>query len=107
MDPTKLHDWQIAEEAEKKIRPIRDITDKLGLLEDEVIPYGKYICKVDFNKIWNRIKDNKTGKMVQAKDCPFTSGVLVAGMGDEIPKGVTKKSAKKPETKAVKPKENK
>ena len=63
MDPTKLHDWQIAEEAEK-IRPIRDITDKLGLLEDEVTPYGKYICKVDFNKIWNRIKDNKNGKYI-------------------------------------------
>ena len=64
MDPTKLHDWQIAEEAEKKIRPIRDITDKLGLLEDEVTPYGKYICKVDFSKIWNRIKDNKNGKYI-------------------------------------------
>ena len=64
MDPTKLHDWQIAEEGEKKIRPIGDITDKLGLLEDEVTPYGKYICKVDFNKIWNRIKDNKNGKYI-------------------------------------------
>ncbi len=52
-------------------------------------------------------KDNKTGKMQQGKECPFTSGVLVAGMGDEIPSGITKKATKKPETKAVKPKENK
>ena len=62
------------------------------------------IVEKENQMVW---KDNKTGKMVQAKDCPFTSGVLVAGMGDEIPKGVTKKSSKKPETKAVKPKENK
>ena len=34
------------------------------MLEDEVTPYGKYICKVDFNKIWNRIKDNKNGKYI-------------------------------------------
>lgn len=62
------------------------------------------IVEKENQMVW---KDNATGKMVQAKDCPFTSGVLVAGMGDEIPKGVTKKSTKKPETKAVKPKENK
>ena len=52
-------------------------------------------------------KDNKTGKLQQGKECPFTSGVLVAGIGDEIPKGITKKAAKKPQTKAVKPEGNK
>jgi hypothetical protein len=50
------------------------------------------IVEKENQMVW---KDNATGKMVQAKDCPFTSGVLVAGMGDEIPKGVTKKSRNK------------
>ena len=64
MDPIQLDDWQIAEEAEKEIRLIADIAKKLGLLEDEVIPYGKYTAKIDFNKTWNRIKDNKNGKYI-------------------------------------------
>ena len=34
------------------------------MLEDEVTPYGKYICKIDFNKKSNRIKDNKNGKYI-------------------------------------------
>ena len=46
--------------------------------------------------------------MKQSKENPFVKGTLVAGMGDPIPEGVTKKAAKKKaETKAVKPEENK
>jgi len=55
-------------------------------------------------KVW---KDKESGKMKQSKENPFEKGTLVAGMGDPIPEGVTKKSAKKAETKAVKPEENK
>lgn len=52
-------------------------------------------------------KDNKTGKFAKGKNCPFISGVLVAGMGDPVPnvKIAAKKAATK--TKAVKPQENK
>ena len=75
---------------------------------DSAIHYQKEknmkIVQKENQMVW---KDNKTGKMQQGKECPFTSGVLVAGMGDEIPSGITKKAAKKPVTKAVKPKENK
>jgi hypothetical protein len=55
-------------------------------------------------KVW---KDKESGKMKQSKENPFEKGTLVAGMGDPIPEGVTKKAAKKAETKAVKPEENK
>ena len=55
-------------------------------------------------KVW---KDKESGKMKQSKENPFQKGTLVAGMGDPIPEGVTKKAAKKAETKAVKPEENK
>jgi len=43
----------------------------------------------------------------QSKENPFEKGTLVAGLGDPIPEGVNKKAAKKAETKAVKPSENK
>jgi hypothetical protein len=62
------------------------------------------IVEKESQLVW---KDNKTGKLQQGKECPFTSGVLVASIGDEIPKGITKKAAKKPQTKAVKPEGNK
>ena len=55
-------------------------------------------------KVW---KDKESGKMKQSKENPFEKGTLVAGMGDPIPEGVTKKAAEKAETKAVKPEENK
>ena len=55
-------------------------------------------------KVW---KDKESGKIKQSKENPFEKGTLVAGMGDPIPEGVTKKAAKKAETKAVKPEENK
>ena len=41
LDPTQFADWQIAEEAEKTLPPVDFFRQKLGLLEEEIIPYGK------------------------------------------------------------------
>jgi hypothetical protein len=59
------------------------------------------VIEKESDMVW---KDNKTGKMAKGKDCPFAEGVLVASVGDPVP---AMPKAKKPETKAVKPKENK
>ena len=56
LDPTVYKDWQIAEEAEKTLPPVEYFREKLGLLPDEIIPYGK-TPKLDFIKIMNRLKD--------------------------------------------------
>ena len=48
-------------------------------------------------------KDNKTGALKKGEKCPFTSGVLVASIGDEAP--VIPKAKAKTENKAVKPKD--
>ena len=48
-------------------------------------------------------RDNKTGALKKGADCPFTSGVLVASIGDEAP--VMTKAKAKTENKAVKPKD--
>tara|TARA_R100000231_G_C5299739_1_gene157193 strand:- start:414 stop:656 length:243 start_codon:yes stop_codon:yes gene_type:complete len=53
-------------------------------------------------------QDSKTGKFGKGKNCPFQSGVLVAGMGDPVPDvKIAPKKAPAPKTKAVKPSENK
>jgi|TARA_B100001939_G_C16780858_1_gene546927 hypothetical protein len=53
-------------------------------------------------------QDSKTGKFGKGKNCPFQSGVLIAGMGDPVPNvKIAPKKAPAPKTKAVKPSENK
>ena len=61
LDPTIYKDWQIAEEAEKNLPSVEYFREKLGLLPDEIIPYGK-TPKLDFIKIMNRLKDKPDGK---------------------------------------------
>ncbi|NHM26514.1 formate--tetrahydrofolate ligase [Desulfofundulus sp. TPOSR] len=62
-DATKMADWQIAEEAEKNMPTPDEWREKLGLEKDEVIPYGR-ICKLDFMKIIERLKDRPNGKYI-------------------------------------------
>ncbi|MCX8117010.1 MAG: formate--tetrahydrofolate ligase [Desulfobacterota bacterium] len=63
-DPRKLADWQIAEIAEENMPTVDEWRDRLGLQKDEVIPMGK-LCKLDFMKIINRLKDKPDGKYIE------------------------------------------
>jgi len=63
-DPTKMADWQIAAEAEKTMPTPEEWGKRLGLQKDEVIPYGR-ICKLDFQKIYSRLKDRPDGKYIE------------------------------------------
>ncbi|WAC07338.1 MAG: formate--tetrahydrofolate ligase [Thermodesulfobacteriota bacterium] len=63
-DATKMADWQISEVAEVNM-PTPDVwKEKLGLQKDEIIPMGK-LCKLDFMKIINRLKDKPDGKYIE------------------------------------------
>ena len=64
LDPTKVKDWEIAEEAEKSLPSVEHFREKMGLLPDEIIPYGK-TPKLDFIKIMNRLKDKPDGKYIE------------------------------------------
>lgn len=64
LDPTQLKDWQIAEEAEKNLISIEEIASKLGVLDEELIKKGRHIAKLDYNKIWNRVKNKPVGKYI-------------------------------------------
>ncbi|MBN1781976.1 formate--tetrahydrofolate ligase [bacterium] len=64
LDPTKLADWQIAEEAEKTMKTVYQLRNELGLTEEELLPHGHYIAKVDYKKILDRLKDKPNGKYI-------------------------------------------
>jgi len=64
LDPTIYKDWQIAEDAEKNLPSIEWFREKMGLLPDEIIPYGK-TPKLDFMKIMDRLKDKPDGKYIE------------------------------------------
>ena len=56
LDPTKLADWQIAEAAEPHMTKIAELADKWGILQEELLPYGHYIGKVDFPALLKRLE---------------------------------------------------
>ena len=63
-DPRKLADWQIAEIAEENMPSLEEWQERLGLKKDEIIPMGR-LCKLDFMKIINRLKDKPDGKYIE------------------------------------------
>jgi len=63
-DATKLKDWQIAELADENMPKPYDWVDKLNLDRDEIIPMGR-LCKLDFIKVMNRLKDKPDGKYIE------------------------------------------
>ncbi|MGM9567655.1 MAG: formate--tetrahydrofolate ligase [Clostridia bacterium] len=64
LDPTQYADWQIAEEAESTLPSVEEFREKLGLLPDEIIPFGK-TPKLDYMKIMERLKDRPDGKYIE------------------------------------------
>ena len=83
LDPTKYADWQIAAEAEKKMPTPEEWQKKLGLEKDEVITYGR-ICRLDFLKIIERLKDKPDGKYIEVTaitPTPLGEGKTTTSMG--------------------------
>jgi len=73
LDPTIYKDWQIAEEAEKTLPTTEEFRIKMGLLPDEMIPYGR-TPKLDFIKIMNRLRCIK--QYDQARSLPGRGEIL-------------------------------
>ncbi|MCF0120823.1 MAG: formate--tetrahydrofolate ligase [Oscillospiraceae bacterium] len=64
LDPNVYKDWQIAEEAEKTLPSVEEFREKLGLLPEELIPYGR-TPKLDFMKIMKRLENKPDGKFIE------------------------------------------
>ncbi len=82
-DATKLKDYEIAEQAGKNMPTPYEWQEKLGLQKEEVIPYG-IICKLDFMKIIDRLKDKPDGKFIEVTavtPTPLGEGKTTTTMG--------------------------
>jgi len=64
LDPTKMKDWQIAEAAEKHMKPAMQLAAELGLREDEVMMMGRQLAKIDQRMVMQRIGSLPTGKYI-------------------------------------------
>ncbi len=84
LDPRKLLDWQVAEEAEKHMKTIGRLAEEAGIRGDELIPMGHHIGKVDFLKVLNRLEGKPNGKYIDVTaitPTPLGEGKSTTAMG--------------------------
>ena len=82
-DAVKMKDWQIAEAAEANMPSPDEWREKLGLEKDEIIPFAR-ICRLDFLKIIERLKDKPDGKYIEVTaitPTPLGEGKTTTTMG--------------------------
>jgi len=84
LDPTKHADWEIAEEAETRMKTVYELGEQLGLEKDELLPQGHYIAKLDYRKILERLQDKPDGKYIDVTaitPTPLGEGKSTCAMG--------------------------
>ncbi len=82
-DAVKMKDWQIAEAAEKNMPTVDEWRERLGIEKDEIIPYEK-LCRLDFLKIIDRLKNKPDGKYIEITaitPTPLGEGKTTTAMG--------------------------
>ena len=60
----EMKDWQISEAAEKNMPTPEQMREQYGLQKDEILPMGR-LCKLDFLKVLDRLKDRPDGKYIE------------------------------------------
>ncbi|BDD87071.1 formate--tetrahydrofolate ligase [Desulfofustis limnaeus] len=84
LDPTKHADWEIAQEAESRMKTVYQIGEELGLEKEELLPYGHYVAKLDYRRILDRLGDKPDGKYVDVTaitPTPLGEGKSTSAMG--------------------------
>ena len=82
-DATKMEDWQIAEAAEENMPTADEWRERLNLQKDEIIPYGR-LCRLDFLKVIERLKNKPDGKYIEVTaitPTPLGEGKTTTTMG--------------------------
>ena len=64
LDPTVTPVWQIAQAAEATLPPVEAYRQMLGLLSEEIIPYGR-TPKLDAARLLSRLSDKPNGKYIE------------------------------------------
>ncbi len=62
--PGKMADWEIAEYFEKSMLTITELGENLKLEPKELLPYGHYMGKIDFQHVLQRHKNTPNGKYI-------------------------------------------
>jgi formate--tetrahydrofolate ligase len=84
LDPRKHPDWEIAEEAESRMKTVWQLADEMGLEKEELLPHGHYVAKVDFKKVLERLADRPDGKYIDVTaitPTPLGEGKSTTTMG--------------------------
>lgn len=84
LDPTKHADWEIAEEAESRMKTVYQLAEELGLEKEELLPHGHYVAKIDFKNVLSRLKGRPNGKYVDVTaitPTPLGEGKSTSTMG--------------------------
>jgi formate--tetrahydrofolate ligase len=75
-------DIAIAQEAE--LLPITEVAKKAGILDEELELHGKYMAKIDYTKVLERLKDKPYGKIITVTamtPTPLGEGKTVVAFG--------------------------
>jgi len=82
-DATKMKDWEISEAAAANMPTPDEWRERLNLEKDESIPYGR-LCRLDFMKIIERLKEKPDGKYIEVTaitPTPLGEGKSTTAMG--------------------------
>ncbi len=64
LDPFSMEDWQLAEAAEESMTAIEDLAAEFGVDHDELLPYGRYMAKVDYRGVLERLNSSGDGRYI-------------------------------------------
>lgn len=84
LNPIKMKDWQIAEAAEEQMKPFAKLAAELGFKDDELIPMGRQIGKIDSLRALARLHNAPKGKYVDVTavtPTPLGEGKTTTTMG--------------------------
>ncbi|MFH1707356.1 MAG: formate--tetrahydrofolate ligase, partial [Planctomycetota bacterium] len=84
LDPTKMQDWEIAEASEQNMKSFARIAQEAGFKDDEIIPMGKRVGKLDAIRALARLADRPRGKYVNVTaitPTPLGEGKTTTTMG--------------------------
>ena len=64
LDPSKHADWEIAEEAEPRMKTVEQLADEIGIRHDELLPHGRYVAKVDAKLVIERLPRYRNARFI-------------------------------------------
>ncbi|MDR2613276.1 MAG: formate--tetrahydrofolate ligase [Deltaproteobacteria bacterium] len=77
-------DYQIAEAAEPHLARARELGLGIGLLDEEILPHGHHIAKIDYMRAWERLRGLPDGKYIDVTaitPTPLGEGKSTTTMG--------------------------